>query len=74
MEGSAADRRPPARSPLQQSEAGAGDRGIRWTTTGSVVLLAGIAAVVSFRHMHALTLVHGESALTAALIPLGVVL
>jgi hypothetical protein len=45
---------------------------IRWTTTASVVALAGIAAVVSFRHIHALTLAHGESALTAALIPLSV--
>ena len=51
-----------------------GDRWIRWTTTGSVVLLAAIAAVVSYRHMHTLTLAHGESAWTAALIPLSVVL
>jgi len=49
-----------------------GDRCIRWTTTASVVLLAGIAAVVSYRHMHTLTLAHGESAWTAALIPLSV--
>jgi hypothetical protein len=48
------------------------DRWIRWTTTASVVLLAGIAAVVSYRHMHTLTLAHGESAWTAALIPLSV--
>jgi hypothetical protein len=37
-----------------------------------VVLLAGIAAVVSYRHMHTLTLAHGESAWTAGLIPLSV--
>ncbi|HVQ93569.1 MAG TPA: DUF2637 domain-containing protein [Mycobacteriales bacterium] len=49
-----------------------GDRCIRWTTTASVVVLAGIAAVVSYRHMHTLTLAHGESAWTAALIPLSV--
>ena len=49
-----------------------GDRCIRWTTTASVVLLAAIAAVVSYRHMHTLTLAHGESAWTAALIPLSV--
>jgi len=49
-----------------------GDRCIRWTTTASVVLLAGIAAVVSYRHMHTLTLAHGESAWTAALVPLSV--
>ena len=72
MKASAADRRQPARSSLRPVESGAGDRWIRWTTTASVVLLAGIAAVVSFRHMHALTLAHGESALTAALIPLSV--
>jgi hypothetical protein len=51
---------------------GLADRWIRWTTTASVVLLAGIAAVVSYRHMHTLTLAHGESAWTAALIPLSV--
>jgi hypothetical protein len=50
------------------------DRWIRRTTTASVVLLAGIAAVVSYRHTHTLTLQHGESAWTAALIPLSVVL
>src|SRR5215470_12735017 len=49
-----------------------GERWIRGTTTASVVLLAGIAAVVSYGHMHMLTVVHGESAWTAALIPLSV--
>jgi hypothetical protein len=48
------------------------DRWIRWTTTASVLLLAGIAAVVSFRHMHQLALQHGEDPLAAALIPLAV--
>ena len=42
----------------------------RRTTTASVVLLAGIAAVVSYGHMHALALQHGEGAWAAALIPL----
>jgi len=37
-----------------------------------VVLLAGIAAAVSYRHMHSLALSVGESAWTAALIPLSV--
>jgi Protein of unknown function (DUF2637) len=50
------------------------DRWIRWTTTISVLMLAAIAAVVSYRHMHTLTLAHGESRWTAALIPLSVVL
>lgn len=45
---------------------------IRRTSTGSVLLVALIAAVVSFRHMHELALAHGESPLTAALIPLSV--
>ncbi len=49
-----------------------GDRWIRWTTTASVVLLAGIAAVVSYRHMHTLALAHGESSWPATLLPLSV--
>ncbi|MEW9533116.1 DUF2637 domain-containing protein [Microbispora sp. NPDC049125] len=43
------------------------NRWIRRTSTGSVLLVALIAAVVSFRHMHELALAHGGSALTAAL-------
>jgi Protein of unknown function (DUF2637) len=62
---------PPAQSAPTGGRA-RGDRWIRWTTTASVLTLAGIAAVVSFRHMHALTFAHGESTLTAALIPLSV--
>ncbi|MBA2890070.1 DUF2637 domain-containing protein [Nonomuraea soli] len=45
---------------------------IRRTTTTSVLILAAIAAVVSFRHMHHLALTHGEGSLAAALIPLAV--
>ncbi|MFD1939302.1 DUF2637 domain-containing protein [Nonomuraea mangrovi] len=37
-----------------------------------MVLVAGIAAVVSYRHMHELALRHGESGLGAMLIPLAV--
>lgn len=48
------------------------DRCIRWTTTASVALLAVIAAVVSYRHMHELALRHGESQMGAALVPLAV--
>lgn len=48
------------------------DRWIRLTTTASVLLVALIAAVVSFRHMHELALLHGEDPLAAALIPLAV--
>jgi Protein of unknown function (DUF2637) len=35
-----------------------------------LLLLAGIAAVVSYGHMHALALEHGEGAWASALIPL----
>jgi hypothetical protein len=42
------------------------DRSIPHTTTASVLPVAD-AAVVSFRHMHELALVHGEDPLAAAL-------
>ncbi|MFC4914085.1 DUF2637 domain-containing protein [Actinomadura gamaensis] len=45
---------------------------IRATTTTSVALLVLTAAVASWRHMRRLALDHGESARTAALIPLSV--
>ncbi len=48
------------------------DRWIRWTTTSSVVLVAGLAAVVSHRHMQEPALRHGESELGAILVPLAV--
>jgi hypothetical protein len=49
-----------------------GDRWVRRTTTVAVVVLAGIAAAVSYRHMHELALRHGEGSWTAVLIPLSV--
>ncbi|MBT2234407.1 DUF2637 domain-containing protein [Nonomuraea sp. NEAU-A123] len=45
---------------------------IRRTTITGVLFLAGIAAIVSFRHMHELCLRHGEDRLAAVLIPLAV--
>lgn len=45
---------------------------IQRTTIAGVALLALIAAVVSFRHMHELCLRHGEDRLAAVLIPLAV--
>ncbi|WP_281274134.1 DUF2637 domain-containing protein [Sphaerisporangium album] len=48
------------------------DQWIRRTTTAGVVLLAAIAAAVSYAHMHELVLRHGESPWSAALIPLSV--
>jgi hypothetical protein len=47
-------------------------RSIHRTTVGGVALLAVIAAVVSFRHMHELCLRHGEDQIAAVLIPLAV--
>src|SRR5918992_1622632 len=49
-----------------------GDQVIRWITTMSVIVLAGIAAVISYKHMHALVLEYGETSWTAALLPLSV--
>lgn len=51
---------------------GRGDRLVRWTTTTSVMLLAAIAAIVSYRHMHTLVVRHGETPWTAAVLPLSV--
>jgi hypothetical protein len=45
---------------------------IERATTASVVLLAGIAALVSYGHLHALAMAHGEGRLASALIPLSV--
>ncbi|WP_158578592.1 DUF2637 domain-containing protein [Spongiactinospora rosea] len=47
-------------------------RRIQFTTIAGIAILAGIAAAVSFRHMHELCLRHGEDHLTAVLIPLAV--
>ncbi|MCW2947764.1 MAG: hypothetical protein JWR24_4481 [Actinoallomurus sp.] len=49
-----------------------GDRSIRWTTTLSVVVLAGIAAIVSYKHMYLLVRRYGETSWTAALLPVSV--
>ncbi|GAA2116435.1 DUF2637 domain-containing protein [Actinomadura alba] len=49
-----------------------GDRAIRWTTTVSAVVLAGIAAVLSYKHMFTLVCEYGETSWTAALLPASV--
>ncbi len=56
------------------AEAGSGgaERAIRWTTTLSVILLAAIAALVSYKHMFLLVRRHGEESWTAALLPVSV--
>jgi hypothetical protein len=57
---------------VQRDLVGSPDRGIRVVTVISVVLLAVIAAVVSFGHMRELALRHGEARWSATLIPLSV--
>jgi hypothetical protein len=49
-----------------------GDLAIRWATTICVVVLAGIAAVLSYKHMRTLVLEYGETSWTAALLPVSV--
>jgi hypothetical protein len=51
---------------------GRGDWAIRWTTTASVVVLAGIAALESYEHMFALVQRYGETTWTAAVLPVSV--
>jgi hypothetical protein len=48
------------------------DRAIRWTTTFSVVVLAGIAAVLSYKHMFILVRRYGETSWTSTLLPVSV--
>lgn len=48
------------------------DRAIRWTTTLSVVVLAGIAAVLSYKHMFILVRRYGETSWTSTLLPVSV--
>ncbi|WP_436888257.1 DUF2637 domain-containing protein [Nocardiopsis dassonvillei] len=50
----------------------AASRWSRWVTIGAVLLLALIAAVVSYSHMYELALRHGEPEWRAALFPLSV--
>ncbi|TDB91039.1 DUF2637 domain-containing protein [Actinomadura sp. KC216] len=45
---------------------------MRWTTTISVIVLAGIAAVLSYKHMYMLVREYGETSWTAALLPVSV--
>lgn len=49
-----------------------GELAIRRTTTISVVVLAGIAALLSYKHMRTLVLEYGETSWTAALLPVSV--
>ena len=49
-----------------------GDRAIRWGTAGAVLLVAAIAAVVSFVHIQHLAETHGQVALASALLPVSI--
>jgi hypothetical protein len=51
---------------------GRADRWIRRTTIGCVTILALIAGTVSYLHMHALVVLHGQPGWVAALTPLSV--
>ncbi len=45
------------------------DRLIRITTALSVAIVAAVAAVISYRHAYELVIGHGETGLTARLVP-----
>jgi hypothetical protein len=48
------------------------DRAIRWSTIGAVAAVGLTAAVLSYRHQFELAAGHGESALTARLLPVSI--
>ncbi len=48
------------------------DRVIRWSAVGAVTAVGLAAAVLSYRHQFELAAGHGESALTAKLIPISI--
>jgi Protein of unknown function (DUF2637) len=59
-------------STVEGAAGSSGDRWIRRMTTVAVVVLAGIAAAVSYGHMHGLARLHGEAAWSARLVPVSV--
>ena len=48
------------------------DRAIRWLTAAAVLVVACIAAVVSFIHIEHLAATNGQDAMTAILLPISV--
>ncbi len=48
------------------------DRLIRAATAGAVLLVAAIAAMVSYQHLYHLAVTHGETRLDADLLPLSI--
>ncbi|WP_329243160.1 DUF2637 domain-containing protein [Actinoallomurus sp. NBC_01490] len=57
---------------MANPQPGWADRSIRWTTTLSMVVLAGIAAVLSYKHMFILVRRYGETSWTSTLLPVSV--
>lgn len=57
---------------MAKTQFGRTDRVIRWTTIFSVIVLAVIAAIVSYKHMYLLVRRYGETSWTAALLPISV--
>ncbi|WP_460335003.1 DUF2637 domain-containing protein [Actinoallomurus acanthiterrae] len=57
---------------MAETQFGRTDRAIRGTTTLSVIVLAVIAAIVSYKHMYLLVRRYGETSWTAALLPISV--
>jgi hypothetical protein len=57
---------------MAEAQSGGTERAIRWMTTLSVIVLAVIAAIVSYKHMYLLVRRYGETSWTAALLPISV--
>jgi hypothetical protein len=53
---------------MATEEKGGAERAIRWATTLSVIVLAVIAAIISYKHMYLLVRRYGETSWTAALL------
>src|SRR5450755_3846244 len=59
----------PSPPPASPPEAGTADPLIRMTTALAVAAVAAVAAVISYRHAYELVTTHGETGLTARLLP-----
>ena len=59
----------PSPPPASRPEAGVADPLIRMTTALAVAAVAAVAAVISYRHAYELVTTHGETGLTARLLP-----
>ena len=57
---------------MTDKQLSAPDRGTRWLTAAAVLVVACIAAVVSFIHIEHLAVAHGQDTLAALLLPISV--